>query len=98
MILFPCIITIACFAKVIFNGQDIILQSQTGSGKTLAYLLPILASIDPHRGSQAIIVAPTRELVMQICSEIKKITKDSPNDISVMPVMEGSHNRRLCSL
>jgi superfamily II DNA/RNA helicase len=46
---------------------DLIIQDMTGSGKTLAYLLPILTNINNFEKSlQAVIVAPTRELSMQI--------------------------------
>ncbi|ANF98148.1 DEAD/DEAH box helicase [Paenibacillus bovis] len=54
-------------------GRDIIAQSQTGSGKTLAYLLPILQKIDPQRKQmQALILAPTQELAMQIVRESER--------------------------
>ena len=47
--------------------QDIVLLSPTGSGKTLAYLLPVLMSLDPEvKQVQALVVAPSRELVQQI--------------------------------
>ena len=49
------------------TDQDIVLLSPTGSGKTLAYLLPVLMSLDPKiQKVQALVIAPTRELVMQI--------------------------------
>ncbi|MBG9794605.1 DEAD/DEAH box helicase [Paenibacillus dendritiformis] len=52
------------------EGRDILAQSQTGTGKTLAYLLPVLMKIDAsHRGTQAVIIAPTQELAMQIVRE-----------------------------
>lgn len=47
--------------------QDIILLSPTGSGKTLAYLLPILMNLNPDiKKTQALILAPSRELAQQI--------------------------------
>ena len=47
--------------------KDIVLLSPTGSGKTLAYLLPILISLDPNcQKIQALVLAPSRELAMQI--------------------------------
>lgn len=48
------------------NGQDVIAISPTGTGKTLAYLLPILNTIEANKTLQAIVLAPSQELVMQI--------------------------------
>jgi ATP-dependent RNA helicase DeaD len=60
------------------ENKDIIGQSQTGSGKTLAYLLPIFQKIDSSKKEmQAIILAPTHELVMQIESEVKLLAENS---------------------
>ncbi|MBL4936419.1 DEAD/DEAH box helicase [Clostridium sp. YIM B02515] len=60
------------------ENKDIIGQSQTGSGKTLAYLLPIFQRIQADkREMQAIILAPTHELVMQIDSVIKSLSENS---------------------
>ncbi|MDI4644374.1 DEAD/DEAH box helicase [Cohnella hashimotonis] len=48
-------------------GRDGVLRSPTGSGKTLAYLLPLLQRVDPaRRETQAVVIAPTQELAMQI--------------------------------
>lgn len=58
------------------KGNDIIAQAQTGTGKTFAFLLPILEKIDPSKKSvQALILAPTRELALQITTEAKKISE-----------------------
>lgn len=49
------------------ESDDIILLSPTGSGKTLAFLLPLLSTLDPAKEKvQALILAPSRELAMQI--------------------------------
>ncbi|MDX8342838.1 DEAD/DEAH box helicase [Rossellomorea sp. YZS02] len=61
---------------VIMEGKDVVCESPTGTGKTLAYLLPIIQAIDPSRKqAQAVILAPSRELVMQIHQEIQKWAK-----------------------
>lgn len=64
--------------KLALENKDIIGQSPTGSGKTLAFLLPIFQRIDAgKREMQAIILAPTHELVMQIDRQIKLLSENS---------------------
>lgn len=56
------------------EGLDLIGQAQTGSGKTVAFAIPILERIFiPDRSPQAIVLCPTRELCMQVASEISKV-------------------------
>ena len=53
---------------------DVILLSPTGSGKTLAFILPMLKRLNPPTGRvQAIVIAPSRELVIQISDIIRQI-------------------------
>jgi superfamily II DNA/RNA helicase len=60
------------------QNRDIIGQSQTGSGKTLAYLLPIFQKIDSSKKEmQAIVLAPTHELAMQIDKQVKTLAENS---------------------
>jgi len=74
---------------VIMSGKDIIGQAKTGTGKTLAFVLPILEKIDPASGDvQALIVAPTRELALQITTEIKKMLVQR-EDINVLAIYGG---------
>jgi ATP-dependent RNA helicase DeaD len=55
-------------------NRDIIGQAQTGSGKTLAFAIPILERVFiPDKSPQAIVLCPTRELCMQVASEISKV-------------------------
>ncbi|WP_313799898.1 DEAD/DEAH box helicase [Cytobacillus sp.] len=55
------------------EGNDLIAESPTGTGKTLAYLLPLLEKLEVEkRAVQAVIIAPSQELVMQILQEIQK--------------------------
>ncbi|MBP1930200.1 DEAD/DEAH box helicase [Ammoniphilus resinae] len=63
---------------LLIEGKDVIAESPTGTGKTVAYLLPLLQRINPEeKGLQAVVLAPTRELVMQILQEIQKWTEAS---------------------
>ncbi|WP_100373876.1 DEAD/DEAH box helicase [Bacillus sp. FJAT-45037] len=63
-------------------GQSIIARSQTGTGKTLAFLLPILSKISENeKGLQALILAPTQELAMQIVEVARKLTENNPIEI-----------------
>ncbi|MBZ5751224.1 DEAD/DEAH box helicase [Metabacillus rhizolycopersici] len=62
----------------ILEGKDVIAESPTGTGKTLAYVLPLLNNLDPNKkNAQVVILAPSRELVMQIFEEIKKWSEGS---------------------
>jgi len=59
-------------------GKDLIVRSKTGSGKTGAFGIPIvesLASQPSHSGVNALIIAPTRELALQISEVIDKLSK-----------------------
>lgn len=55
---------------LIKSGKDVIGRSKTGSGKTLAFGIPILENVVKNGGVQALILAPTRELALQISEEI----------------------------
>ena len=58
----------------LLDGRDVVMQSPTGSGKTLAYLIPLLEHIQPgNPGPRALIVAPTRELAIQVDAVFKSL-------------------------
>src|SRR5690349_25149135 len=65
----------AALIPVALTGRDVIGQAQTGTGKTAAFMLPFLNhwrdTNEP--GPQALILAPTRELVVQVSEEAKKL-------------------------
>ena len=57
----------------IVAGRDVIGQAQTGTGKTAAYGLPLLHRLDrQHRGVQALVLAPTRELAIQVAAALQQ--------------------------
>ena len=61
--------------KAAMEGKSIIGQSQTGTGKTAAFVIPLLQKLDANiRKPQVIVLAPTRELVMQIREEFYKLS------------------------
>ena len=63
----------------ILDGRDVIAQSQTGTGKTAAFALPVLQKLNPRiKKPQVFILCPTRELALQVCSEIKDFSKYQP--------------------
>lgn len=72
------------------EGHDIIGQAHTGSGKTLAYLLPLFRKIDiSKKQTQAIILAPTHELVVQINDQLKLLSANSEMGITSAIMMGG---------
>ena len=75
---------------VMLAGRDVIGQAQTGTGKTAAFALPILEKIDPaRRETQALILAPTRELAVQVAEAIHAYAHGMQG-ISVLPVYGGA--------
>ncbi|MWV13699.1 DEAD/DEAH box helicase [Pseudomonas sp. R-28-1W-6] len=75
---------------VILAGHDMIGQAQTGTGKTAAFALPILSKIDPaKRELQALILAPTRELALQVATAFETYSKQMPG-LNVVAVYGGA--------
>lgn len=82
--------TIPLFMK----GLDITGHAQTGTGKTAAFAIPIIEMLDIYqRDIQAIILCPTRELVIQVTEEFRKLLKYSGN-ISAVPIYGGQEIER----
>lgn len=72
----------------LLNGdKDIIGQAQTGTGKTAAFSLPILENFTPNGTIQAIVLAPTRELAIQVAEEMNSLA--SGKKIRITPVYGG---------
>lgn len=75
------------------DGKDIVAESPTGSGKTLAYVLPILNKVNgSKKQTQALIVAPSQELAMQIVEVIREWTAGT--DITVQQLIGGANSAR----
>ncbi|NDB32664.1 MAG: DEAD/DEAH box helicase [Nitrososphaeria archaeon] len=60
---------------VLLSGRDVIGQAHTGTGKTAAFGISMLSGIDANKTIQGLVLAPTRELALQITDEIKKFAK-----------------------
>ncbi|ARS49071.1 DEAD/DEAH box helicase [Ectopseudomonas hydrolytica] len=75
---------------VILAGHDMIGQAQTGTGKTAAFALPLLSKIDPaKREPQVLILAPTRELALQVATAFETYSKQMPG-VNVVAVYGGA--------
>ncbi|WP_027896077.1 DEAD/DEAH box helicase [Zestomonas thermotolerans] len=75
---------------VILAGHDMIGQAQTGTGKTAAFALPILCRIDPDRKEpQALVLAPTRELALQVATAFETYAAQMPG-VRVVAIYGGA--------
>ena len=74
-------------------GKDVIGIAQTGTGKTLAYLIPMLMKLHYAQGlvPRALVVVPTRELVVQVCESVELLTEYM--DIRCVGVYGGTNIR-----
>lgn len=73
----------------LLEGRDLLGQAQTGTGKTAAFALPILAQIDPKQFKpQALVLAPTRELAIQVAEAFQKYAVHLPG-FHVLPIYGG---------
>src|SRR6266481_4351482 len=84
----------AAFIPVALTGRDVIGQAQTGTGKTAAFLLPFLnhwrETNEP--GPQALVLAPTRELVVQVSEEARKLSPS--RHCRIIPIYGGQRIRQ----
>lgn len=73
---------------VLNSTKDIVAQAQTGTGKTAAFALPLIELLDSSvKQTQALILAPTRELVVQIAEEINSLKGNS--GLTIAPIYGG---------
>jgi len=74
---------------LILEGDDVIGHSQTGTGKTVAFGIPMIELMDSAlKAPQALVLCPTRELAIQVCEELRKLTKFN-HGVGVIPIYGG---------
>ncbi|MYM28668.1 DEAD/DEAH box helicase [Duganella sp. CY15W] len=79
----------AATIPLLLNNQDVLGQAQTGTGKTAAFALPILARIDIKQTTpQALVLAPTRELAIQVAEAFQTYAAHIPG-FHVLPIYGG---------
>ncbi|KTD13355.1 DEAD/DEAH box helicase [Legionella jamestowniensis] len=79
---------------LLLQGRDVIAQAQTGTGKTAAFALPILQRISVNsQATQALILAPTRELAIQVAEQFELLSTRM-NHVSVAVLCGGQDYRR----
>lgn len=73
----------------LLSGRDVVGLAQTGTGKTAAFALPILSRLDlAQKTPQALVLAPTRELALQVCEAFEKYASHM-RGVHVLPVYGG---------
>ncbi|WP_213816304.1 DEAD/DEAH box helicase [Glaciihabitans sp. dw_435] len=73
----------------LLDGRDVVGLAQTGTGKTAAFALPILSRIDvSQKKPQALVLAPTRELALQVCEAFEKYAAHVKG-VHVLPIYGG---------
>ena len=78
----------AAFIPEALDGYDLLGQAKTGTGKTAAFAIPLIEMMEERgNGPQAIILAPTRELVQQIVVETRKLAGGT--DVSICGIFGG---------
>ena len=74
---------------LLMKGRDVVGLAQTGTGKTAAFALPVLSQIDPNkRYPQALVLAPTRELALQVSDSFQSFA-DHIGGVSILPIYGG---------
>ncbi|MDF9809863.1 ATP-dependent RNA helicase DeaD [Aurantimicrobium minutum] len=79
----------AATIPILLEGKDVVGLAQTGTGKTAAFALPILSRLDlSQKSPQALVLAPTRELALQVCEAFEKYASHMKG-VHVLPVYGG---------
>lgn len=89
----------AATIPLLLNNRDVLGQAQTGTGKTASFALPILARIDIKQSTpQALVLAPTRELAIQVAEAFQRYATYIPG-FHVLPIYGGqSYGAQLSAL
>jgi len=78
---------------LLLQGRDVLGQAQTGTGKTAAFALPVLSALDLNqKDPQALVLAPTRELAIQVAEAFQKYARHLQG-FHVLPVYGGQDYR-----
>ncbi|MEJ2125966.1 MAG: DEAD/DEAH box helicase [Candidatus Bathyarchaeota archaeon] len=82
----------------LLEGKDVIGQAQTGTGKTAAFGIPMVERVDPtNKRVQGLVLAPTRELAIQVATRMKRFSKYTK--LKILPVYGGeSINKQIRAL
>ncbi|MCA1306208.1 DEAD/DEAH box helicase [Microbacterium esteraromaticum] len=79
----------AATIPLLLQGRDVLGTAQTGTGKTAAFALPVLENLDlTQKTPQALVLAPTRELALQVCEAFEAYASRM-KDVRVLPVYGG---------
>ena len=79
----------AATIPLLLEGRDVVGLAQTGTGKTAAFALPILSRLDlSQKTPQALVLAPTRELALQVCEAFESYASHM-RGVHVLPVYGG---------
>ncbi len=74
--------------SALYEGKNVIAQSETGSGKTLAYLLPFMQKyINTTEGNKVLVLVPTHELAMQVVRQIRSVNNSARLSLKVVPIV-----------
>ncbi|MFI5624508.1 DEAD/DEAH box helicase [Nocardioides sp. NPDC051685] len=73
----------------LLEGRDVVGLAQTGTGKTAAFALPVLSNLDVYQNApQALVLAPTRELALQVCEAFERYASNL-DGVRILPVYGG---------
>lgn len=85
----PTEIQKACIPLLLKEGTEVVGQAQTGTGKTAAFALPIIETVnDSEKDVQALILAPTRELALQVSEEMNSLKGN--RKLEIAPIYGGA--------